>query len=68
MTQHFYIIVYRPEGSTTFTPVGEFHGVKTNIFAKSWEADKVRKSLMEMRPDHEFEVFVCKPCDWCTLS
>jgi hypothetical protein len=64
----YYMIFYRPEGSATWTPVGEFHGVKGNLFAKSWQADKVRQLLSEENPEHEFEVFVCQPCEWVALS
>ena len=67
-TNRYYMIFYRPKGSKTFTPVGEFHGMKANIFMKSYNADKEMSILSDKFRDHEFEVYVCKPVEWCVVS
>ena len=64
----YYMIFYRPEGSTTFTPCGSFHGLNANLFGKSYLAWQAMQSIKEVCPHDEFEVFVCRPVEWCVLS
>jgi len=57
----YYMIFYRPKGSSTFTPCGKFHGVYGNLYGKAFSAWERVQELREEFPKDEFSVYGCKP-------
>jgi len=64
----YYMIFYRPEGSTTFTTCGEHHGLKANLFKEHQSAIYALISCAEMYPEHIYKVFECRPVSGDMLS